>query len=165
MMGGIYAGELARRGIIALAIDYRNYGESSGAFRQFEHPQAKAQDLSAAVAYLTSREDVSSAGLLGVCTSGGNVLTAGASDSNVKAIATVAGFFQFPDIGKDATTHLHGLGQKAQELYDKTGEIDTILLYGGEKGEGVNPGPQPYYGDTERGNVPEFRNEFALAAW
>ena len=38
MMGGLYAGELARRGVIALAIDYRNYGESSGAKRHSRMP-------------------------------------------------------------------------------------------------------------------------------
>ncbi|WP_443217143.1 alpha/beta hydrolase, partial [Rhizobium sp. RSm-3] len=29
-MGGIYGGEMARRGVMALAIDYRNYGQSGG---------------------------------------------------------------------------------------------------------------------------------------
>jgi fermentation-respiration switch protein FrsA (DUF1100 family) len=48
-----YAAELARRGIIALAIDYRHFGESGGEPRQYENPDTKAQDLSAAAAYQT----------------------------------------------------------------------------------------------------------------
>jgi fermentation-respiration switch protein FrsA (DUF1100 family) len=93
MMAGTYAGELSRRGVIGLAIDYRNYGESGGIFRQREDPESKAADLSAAVEFLSRRSDVAGTGLLGICTSGGNVLYPASSDPRVKAIATVAGFF------------------------------------------------------------------------
>jgi uncharacterized protein len=57
-MAGIYAAEMAKRSIIALAIDYRNFGESGGEPRQYEHPDIKAEDLSAAAGYLASRRDV-----------------------------------------------------------------------------------------------------------
>lgn len=56
-MGGIHAGEMARRGVIALALDYRNYGESSGEIRQLEDTQSKAGDLLAALRYLRTRPD------------------------------------------------------------------------------------------------------------
>ncbi|MFL6835082.1 MAG: hypothetical protein ACJ8F0_21095 [Xanthobacteraceae bacterium] len=36
LMGGIYAAEMAQRGIIGLAIDYRNFGESGGEPRQYD---------------------------------------------------------------------------------------------------------------------------------
>ena len=71
-IGGIHAAEMAKRGIVALAIDYRNYGESGGAIRQYEDPAAKAEDLAAAVGFLGNRSDCrpDGVGLLGVCTSG-----------------------------------------------------------------------------------------------
>jgi fermentation-respiration switch protein FrsA (DUF1100 family) len=87
MMSATYASELAKRGIIAVAIDYRNFGQSGGALRQYEDPDSKAEELSAAVKYL-----------LGVCTSGGNVLYAAAQDRRVEALATVIGFFQTPEV-------------------------------------------------------------------
>ncbi len=64
--------EMAGRGFMALAIDYRHYGESGGEPRQYEDPEAKALDLSAALTLLGPRADVRSDGLLllGVCTSG-----------------------------------------------------------------------------------------------
>ena len=41
MMAGTYAEQLSRRGVIGLAIDYRNYGQSGGALRQREDPESK----------------------------------------------------------------------------------------------------------------------------
>src|ERR1041385_6166584 len=98
MMGGIYAAEMAQRGIIALAIDYRNFGESDGAPRQYDDAVLKSEDLSAAVACLASRPDVvpSRVGLLGICTSGGNVVLAAARDPSVRAVAAVAGHYTEP---------------------------------------------------------------------
>ena len=91
-MGGTYAAEMAQRGFVALAIDYRHYGESGGEPRQYEDPEAKAVDLSAAVSFLSARQDIlaNSISLLGVCTSGGTVLYTAASDNRVAAVACVA---------------------------------------------------------------------------
>ena len=99
-MGGIYAAEMGRRGVMALAIDYRHYGESGGEPRQYENPETKAEDLVAAVTYLASRQDVrpGSVGLLGICTSGGTVLYAAARDSRVGAVASVASHLAEPSI-------------------------------------------------------------------
>jgi dipeptidyl aminopeptidase/acylaminoacyl peptidase len=97
-MGGIYAREMARRGVMAMAIDYRNYGQSSGIIRQYEDPDGKAADMSAAVKFLRNRPDVSGTGILGVCTSGGVALYAAAQDPSVGAVATVAGWFAEPAV-------------------------------------------------------------------
>ncbi|PPJ61264.1 hypothetical protein CBER1_10947 [Cercospora berteroae] len=48
-MSGTYASQLALNGIIAMAIDYTNWGESSGIERQVENPLQKAADLSSAI--------------------------------------------------------------------------------------------------------------------
>ena len=44
-MSGTYASRLAHHGIIAMAIDYANWGESSGAERHAEVQTQKAKDL------------------------------------------------------------------------------------------------------------------------
>ena len=48
---GNYAHALARRGFAAVAFDHRTFGESDGAPRQFENPEGKARDVSAAGAH------------------------------------------------------------------------------------------------------------------
>ncbi|EXK26638.1 hypothetical protein FOXG_22903 [Fusarium oxysporum f. sp. lycopersici 4287] len=171
MMAGTYAGELARRGVISLAIDYRNWGQSGGAFRQREDPESKAVDFSAALEFLSHRSDVAGTGLLGICTSGGNVLYPAASDPRVKAIATVAGFFQSASIapvlhgGEEAIKLKRDQGQEATKLYNDTQEIKLIKAYGGSANESASPGSKPYYEDPTRGNIREWRNEFAVASW
>ncbi|KAF4979504.1 hypothetical protein FDECE_18042 [Fusarium decemcellulare] len=171
MMAGTYAGELARRGVISLAIDYRNWGQSGGAFRQREDPESKAVDLSAALEFLSHRSDVAGTGLLGICTSGGNVLYPASSDPRVKAVATVAGFFQSADVapvlhgGEEVVKLKRAQGQEAIKLYNDTHEIKLIKAYGGSANESASPGSKPYYEDPTRGNIREWRNEFAVASW
>lgn len=171
MMAGTYARELSQRGIISLAIDYRNYGASGGAFRQREDPASKAADLSAAVEFLAQRSDVAGTGLLGICTSGGNVLDPASKDSRVKAVATVVGFFQTGSIapllhgGAEGIALRRAQGQEAAKLYDDTHEIKLIKVYGGSAGESASPGSKPYYEDPTRGNIRQWRNEFAVASW
>lgn len=171
-MGGIYAGEMARRGVIALAIDYRNYGESSGAVRQYEDPASKAVDLSAALRFLASRSDVSGTGLLGICTSAGNALYAAAGDPSVGAVATVAGFFSEPSLsamikgGAEEVERLKAKGRKAKKYFDVTGVIDTILAYHPTDQTAASVSPSQYYWDQTRGGgVRAWRNEFAVMAW
>lgn len=170
-MGGIYAGEMARRGIIALAIDYRNYGQSGGQVRQYEDPQAKAADLSSALRYLRARHDVSGTGLLGICTSGGTVLYTAAEDPNVGAVASVVGFFSEPSLqvlmqgGAEGVERRRVAGRQAQALYEKTGVIETIKAYHATDLTAANVAPLDYYFDQNRGAVPEWRNAFAVMAW
>ena len=78
---------------MALAIDYRNYGESGGSPRQFEDLQGKSLDLATAAEFLAARPDTvgREVGLLGICTSGGTVMYAAPDNPHVGAVATVAG--------------------------------------------------------------------------
>ncbi|PBC02450.1 alpha/beta hydrolase [Mesorhizobium sp. WSM3860] len=172
MMAGNYAGELTRRGIIALAIDYRNYGESSGAMRQFEDQASKAEDLSAALRYLKKRSDVAGTGILGICTSGGTALYTAAKDSNVGALAIVAGFFSDPDLvlkmfgGKEGIDSRIAASREARKRYDEEGVIQTVFAYMPNDKTAVSSGPNEYYMDQSRGgSVRAWRNEFAVMAW
>lgn len=171
-MGGIHAVEMARRGVMALAIDYRNYGQSSGAIRQYEDPATKAVDLSAALRFLASRSDVSGTGLLGVCTSGGTVLYTAAADPNVRAVATVAGYYADPALmavikgSAEAVERLRAEGRRARKHYEATGEIETVLAYHPTDKTAASVSPNQYYMDQTRGGgVPAWRNAFAVMAW
>jgi len=171
-MGGIYAGELARRGVMAMAIDYRNYGQSSGAIRQYEDPASKAADMSAALKFLRNRPDVSGTGILGVCTSGGVALYAAAQDPSVGAVAIAAGWFAEPAVsllvygGAEGVEKHRAAGRLAKERYENTGVIETIPAYHNTDQTAANVGPLEYYMDPTRGGgVPEWRNEFAVMSW
>jgi pimeloyl-ACP methyl ester carboxylesterase len=170
-MGGTYARELARRGIIALAIDYRNYGESSGAERQYEDQASKSEDLSSALHYLRQRPDVAGTGLLGICTSGGTALYAAAEDANVGALAAVAGAFSDPDLtlklfGSEGVEQRRTLGRAARARYETRGVIDTVRAYYPGDKTAASGSPSEYYMDETRGGgVRAWRNEFAVMSW
>ncbi|HEY1604476.1 MAG TPA: alpha/beta hydrolase [Allosphingosinicella sp.] len=178
-MGGIYASQMARRGIMGLAIDYRNFGESGGDARQYEDPASKSQDLSAAVAYLASRPDVEPGrvGLLGVCTTGANVIQAAARDPKVRAVAAVAGHYAEPsyaptfyasmfDTGPEIVDRFRREGRSARALYERTGENMLVLAYSNTERTASHFGPMPYYMDPSRGGgVPQWRNAFAVMSW
>jgi fermentation-respiration switch protein FrsA (DUF1100 family) len=173
-MGGIYAAEMARRGHVALAIDYRNYGESGGAPRQYEDPESKADDLVSAVTYLASRDDVRAdgIGLLGICTSGGTVLYAAARDPRVRAVASVAGHLAEPAVtpalygGEEGVARRRAEGRAARERYLSTGDNAMILAYSDKDRSASHFGPMQYYMDKSRGGgVPEWKNAFAVMSW
>ncbi|WP_011579916.1 MULTISPECIES: alpha/beta hydrolase [Chelativorans] len=174
MMGGIYAAEMASRGYLTLSIDYRHYGESGGGARQYEDPNSKADDLAAAVTYLASREDVrpDGIGLLGVCTSGGTVLYAGARDKRVAAIASVASHLAEPSItpllygGPEGVEQRRAAGREARAEYERTGQNRMILAYHNTDQSASHVGPMEYYMDTSRGGgIAEWTNAFAVMSW
>ena len=92
---GNYARALAERGFAALAFDHRTFGESEGDPRQFENPEGKARDVSAAVTALEA--DPRTSGLpvvaVGICAGGGYMARAVADDQRIAAFAGVAGYY------------------------------------------------------------------------
>lgn len=89
-VSGRYAQTLAERGFLTIAFDPSYYGESGGTPRYLTSPEISTEDFSAAVDYLTSREDVDSdcIGILGICGWGGFALNAAANDPRIKATVT-----------------------------------------------------------------------------
>ena len=88
----IYGNELALRGFIVLAFDQSFMGESGGFPRNVSSPDIFVENFSASVDYLGLQEfvDREKIGIVGICGSGGFVLSAAQSDTRIKAIATVS---------------------------------------------------------------------------
>ena len=87
---GLYAEELASRGLAALAFDPSFTGESGGAVRNVASPDINTEDFSAAVDFLSTRDfvDGEKVGILGICGWGGMALNAAAMDTRIKATVT-----------------------------------------------------------------------------
>lgn len=87
---GLYADELASRGFAALAFDPSFIGESGGEARNVASPDINTEDFSAAVDFLSVRDniDAQKIGILGICGFGGMALNAAAMDTRIKATVT-----------------------------------------------------------------------------
>ena len=84
---GLYAQTLAEHGFLTIAFDPSFTGESGGQPRGVASPDINTEDFSAAVDYLSTREDVDPEciGILGICGFGGFAINAAAMDTRVKA--------------------------------------------------------------------------------
>lgn len=84
---GLYAQTMAERGFITIAFDPSFTGESGGQPRCVASPDINTEDFSAAVDYLTTRNDVDAEriGIIGICGWGGLAINAAAMDTRIKA--------------------------------------------------------------------------------
>ena len=87
---GLYAQTLAERGFLTIAFDPSYTGESGGQPRYVASPDINTEDFSAAVDFLSTRNDVDPEciGILGICGWGGMALNAAAMDTRIKATVT-----------------------------------------------------------------------------
>lgn len=87
---GLYAQTMAERGFLTIAFDPSYTGESGGEPRYVASPDINTEDFSAAVDYLTTRDDVDPdrIGIIGICGWGGLALNAAAMDTRIKATVT-----------------------------------------------------------------------------
>ena len=87
---GLYAQTLAERGFLTIAFDPSYTGESGGQPRYVASPDINTEDFSAAVDFLSTRDDVAPdrIGILGICGWGGMALNAAAMDTRIKATVT-----------------------------------------------------------------------------
>ena len=88
---GLYANQMAERGVIALAFDPSYTGESGGEPRNVASPDINTEDFSAAVDFLGIQKNIdrNKIGIIGICGFGGFALNATAADKRVKAVATL----------------------------------------------------------------------------
>lgn len=84
---GLYAQTMAERGFLTIAFDPSYTGESGGEPRYVASPDINTEDFSAAVDYLSTRDDVDPEriGIIGICGWGGMAVNAAAIDTRIKA--------------------------------------------------------------------------------
>ena len=87
---GLYAQKLAEMGYLTIAFDPSFTGESGGTPRDVASPDINTEDFSAAVDFLSTRDNVdpNRIGILGICGWGGMALNAAAMDTRIKATVT-----------------------------------------------------------------------------
>jgi uncharacterized protein len=171
-MAGRYAAELAERGIVALAFDFRSWGESGGQPRAMENPKAKTEDIRAAVAFLGTRADVdkSSIGGLGICASAAYMAEAAATTPALKSVALVAPWLHDRAIvnavygGEKGVAALVKASRDAQKKYDATGQ-PTLLTAASTTDQSAVMFNVPYYTEPDRGLIPQWDNRFNVASW
>jgi len=130
----VYASNMADRGFIALAIDLSFWGESEGSPRNAVLPDMYAEDFSAAVDFLGTREfvDRERIGVLGVCGSGSFVISAAKIDPRMKAIATVS-MYDMGSANRNALNHSQSLEQRKKNQAEAVEQRYAEFLGGGTK--------------------------------
>ncbi len=84
---GLYAQTMAEHGFLTIAFDPSYTGESGGQPRYVASPDINTEDFSAAVDFLSTRDDVDPEriGIIGICGWGGFAINAAAIDTRIKA--------------------------------------------------------------------------------
>jgi len=95
-----YAETFCAAGLAVLCYDHRNLGASDGEPRQEINPWAQARDYRYALGWLAERPEVDAEriGLWGSSYSGGHVITVGACDRRVKAVAANVPLTGYPGV-------------------------------------------------------------------
>lgn len=171
-MPAVYAQRLADRGFATFTFDFRYWGESGGAPRQYESPAAKVQDIKNAVAFLKTLSviDGDRIGGLGICASAGYMAQAVAEDASFKSLATVAAWLHDLDslnalFGAETVQHRMEIGRAAREQFDRTGQVAYVPAYSQADRNAAMFGDLSYYGSTDRGVISEWTNRFAVMSW
>ena len=120
---GLYAQTLAERGFLTLAFDPSFTGESGGQPRNVASPDINTEDFSAAVDYLSTREDVDAQriGILGICGFGGFAINAAAMDTRIKA--TVASTMY--DISRNSANGYFDANDNADARYEMRRQMNA----------------------------------------
>ena len=172
-MPAIYAQKLADRGFAALSFDFRSWGESGGKLRNFESATQKIVDIKNAVSFLQTVDAVDSNRIvgLGICASAGYMAVAAAEDSRIRSLVTVAPWIHDPQIidavygGNDSVQKLIATGRAAKDKFKQTGKADHVLATSKTDKTAIMYGDFDYYQNPERGAIPEWKNQFAIASW
>ncbi len=164
---GVYAQALAQRGIAALSIDPRHYGESGGQPRQYEFYQHKIADFRAAAAALAQHPLVDAAriGAVGVCLGTGYIAWAAVESPHIKAVGGVVGYYR--DVAELRSKDPAGFQSKVDQgvaarlHYQQTGEV-LMIPAAATQGDAAMTLQETcdYYGT--RAAHPNYRNEFAV---
>lgn len=170
---GIYAMELAKRGFVTLTFDPAYMGESGGTPRHISSPDIFTENISAGVDYIgmlpyVDREKI---GALGMCGSGGFVLSAAQVDTRIKAVATSVMYDMSRSIKDNMTDEtLDKLSQQRWVDFEN-GYPEYNPLRPAEPVDEVPEGLDPisaefydYYGKASRGHHPNGLGGFTTTS-
>lgn len=165
-VAGVYACALAVRGIAALAIDHRHYGESTGHPRQWEHPERKVDDLRHAFSWLAEHPSVDRARrhLVGICLGAGYSAAASVGLDDLRSLSTIVGYFPDPHEMRQTNPGFEveiDSGRRARQHFETTGEV-LVVPAAGSGGAPMTSDTVVDYYTTRRAAVPNYRNEFAV---
>jgi dienelactone hydrolase len=171
-MPAVYARELAERGYVALAFDFRGWGESTGKVRVMEDPRMKIDDIKAAVRFLDARAETApnEIGGLGICASAGYMVTAAAESRDIKSVALVAPWLHDRAIvnqvygGEQGVAKLIAVAKAAEDKQKKTGE-QTLVPAASKTDKTAVMFDVPYYTEKGRGLISQWENQFNVASW
>jgi len=173
-MAGLYAQRLSEQGVITLAFDFRNFGESEGKPRFFESPSRKVEDIINAVTYLNGRKDVNpkAIGALGICAGAMYTLMAAANDKRIASVVTVASWLHDAEAVKVFYGGSEGVSAKmsaalaAEQKYHKDGFTEYIPTISTTDASAAMYGPYDYYLNPQRGAIPQWSaDKFAVMSW
>lgn len=167
-----YAREMAERGFVALAFDFRGWGESGGERRQFEDPAAKIADIRAAAAFLATRAEADRGriGGLGICASSGYMAHAAAPTPEIRSVALVAPWLHDREVveqtygGAAGVARLTAAGDSAEAAFRASGRQRFLPAASRTDRRAIMFGA-PYYTEAGRGMIPAWRNEADPAFW
>ncbi|MET8854411.1 alpha/beta fold hydrolase [Amycolatopsis sp. NPDC004625] len=171
-MAGRYARGLARRGVAALAFDFRGHGASGGTPRDAELPDRKVADLVAAAGFLRgcSLVDGARVGGVGIC-AGAGYLAAAAEAARFGSLAMIAPWLHDAELAREVYGGEGGVaerirrGEAAAAEFARTGAVRYVPAVSTTDPAAAMPGPFRYYLDPARGAVPQWPNRFAELSW
>lgn len=173
-MESLYAQQFAAQGYIALAFDFRNYGESEGQPRFYESPQMKKEDIINAVTFMSNLPEVDADKIasIGVCAGAMYTLMAAAEDPRIKVVATAAPWLHDAEAvkwfygGEEGVQAKIKMAQAAKEKYATTGAIDYVPTISTTDERAAMYGNFDYYLNENRGAIPQWSaDKFAVMSW
>lgn len=173
-MAGTYAQKLADDGFIALAFDYRSYGESQGDIRYYESPQNKIKDINNAADFLSTLANVKKDGIgvFGVCAGAGYALDSATTNPKIKAVVTAASWLHDGEAvklfygGEEGVQAKINQAQKAKENFAKTSEVAYIPTISTTDKSAAMYGNFDYYLNKNRGAIDQWSaDKFAVMSW
>jgi hypothetical protein len=128
----LYATKMAEQGFVTLSLDLSFWGESEGHPRNVVSPDIYAEDFSAAVDFLGTRQfvDRDRIGAIGICGSGSFVISAAKIDPRMKAIATVS-MYDMGAANRNALKHSLTIEQR-KKIIAEAAEQRYVEFTGGE---------------------------------
>lgn len=109
----LYATKMAETGFVTLSIDMPFWGESEGQPRNAVSPEMYAEAFSAAVDFLGTQPfvDRERIGAIGICGSGGFLVSAAKIDPRIKAVAT-ASMYDMGSVNRNGLNHSQSVDQR-----------------------------------------------------